>query len=307
LLIFKRAGQDGEEQVDLSFGGGTGRTRSGTKGFSGKTKKLRRRKQEYHTHKRAHLQESQPLDPDQVRERTTLALDRLGHQVLSTEPGGYDLEDWMRNLNSLLDDFQEKVGADRITDEFRERRRAALLALSQPPDSREVDSDIRKLVEEEAAAKAALTELGRKAAAKLAALREERDACERELRLARQKLAELTEARQSRQFFSRLIGSGPSTRQAELRVEDLESRLGRLADEVESHRKARSGLVESDPAEGDSAKLEAQLKLEAIQKRLLELQSAKQSMLQFSNEREVATKAISEMVSSMDLGPSEGD
>jgi hypothetical protein len=288
----------------LNYGSETGRTRSGTKGFSGKEKKKqKRKKQEFHTHRRAHFQESEHLNPEEVTARTIFALDRLGHQVLSTEPGGYDLEDWMRNLNSLLDDFQEKVGADLITDEFRERRHAALLSLAQPSSSPDVDSETEKLIQEEAAAKAVLAELGRKAAAKLASLREERDACGKELKLEKEKLSELREAKQSRQFFARLMGSGPSTEPAEARVAELEAELSRLEDEIDRNRKARSVLVESTSVEGDSANLEAQLKLEAIQNRLGELQSAKQSSLQLSHEREIATKTISGMISSMSLRP----
>jgi DNA repair exonuclease SbcCD ATPase subunit len=290
----------------LSFGSETGRTRSGTKGFSNKTKKLKRKKQEFHSHRRAHLEEAQQLDPEQVRARTTLALDRLGHQVISTEPGGYDLEDWTRNLNSLLDDFEEKVGADRITDEFHQRRHAALLTLVQPSASHDVDAEIERLIKEEAAVKEALAELARKSAAKLATLRAERDACEKELKLAKENLAELREAKQSRPFFSRLVGSGPSTDQAEAKVAELEAKLSRLGDEIDSHRRARSAPVKSAPADGGSVNpnLEAEQKLETIQRRLDELKSAKQGMLQLSHEREIATKAISEMLSSMNLGPS---
>lgn len=65
----------------MSFGGGTGRTRSGTKGFSSKEKKQKRKKQDYHIHKRAHFQETERPDPEEVRKRTILALERLGHQV----------------------------------------------------------------------------------------------------------------------------------------------------------------------------------------------------------------------------------
>jgi hypothetical protein len=290
----------------LSFGSDSGRTRSGTKGFSNKTKKLRRKKQDFHSHRRAHLQETEQLDPEQVRARTTLALDRLGHQVLSTDPGGYDLEAWMRNLNLLLDDFEEKVGADRITAEFRERRRAALLPFAQPSATRDVDSEIEKLIKEETAAKEALAELGRKAAAKLATLREERDECEKELKLAKENLVELKEAKQSRPFFSRLIGTAPSTEKAEAAVSQLEAKLSKLGNEIDSHRKARSARVGGALADGVSANpsLEAEQKLETAQKRLDELQSDKQVKLQLSRERETATKAISETIASMDLGPS---
>ena len=101
-----------------------------------------------------------------------------------------------------------------------------------------------------------------------------------------------------------MLGSGPSTVQAEARVAELEARLKKLGEEIDSHRKARSAAVASAPPEGDSPTLEAQKRLGAIQERLAELQTAKQSRLQLSRERDIATKTISEMISSMNLGPS---
>ena len=160
-LNFKPASEDGEEQANLSFGSETGRTRSGTKGVSGKAKKkLKRKKQEYHMH-RGHFHEEEQVSPEQVRARTVLALDRLGHQVLSTEPGGYDLEAWVRSLNSLLDDFEEKIGEEKVTDEFRKAREGALAPLLSRSVSGDVDSEIRKLVDEEADQRARLSELDR--------------------------------------------------------------------------------------------------------------------------------------------------
>ena len=142
-------------QVNLSFGSETGRTRSGTKGFSSKEKKQKKKKQEFHSHRRAHFQDSERYDPEEVRARTILALDKLGHQVLSTEPGGYDFRAWMKSLNSLLDDFQEKMGTDRITDEFRARLHEAVLSLV-PSSSQEIEQEVEKLNQEEAATRAAL-------------------------------------------------------------------------------------------------------------------------------------------------------
>lgn len=286
---------------NLSFGSGTGRTRSGTKGFSGKEKKQKRKKEEFHGHKRARFQESERPDPEEVRARTILALDRLGHQVISSEPGGYDLEDWTRSLNSLLDDFQEKVGAERVTEEFRMRREEALGRLVPSSSAREIDSEIERLTKEEEAASAAVDEAEKRATAKLASLREERDACEKELKAQKEKLTELREAKQSRQFFSRILRAGPSTGQAEAEVAELESKLKSLQEEIERSRKARSAARGSASGEGDPAYLEAQRRREAAREKLLELQSSRQNLLQLAPEREAATQALSVMVSAMKL------
>jgi DNA repair exonuclease SbcCD ATPase subunit len=283
-------------QVKMSFGSDTGRARSGSKGFSNKEKKQKRKKQEYHVHKRAHYQEVERPDPTEVRTRTILALDRLGHQVLSTEPGGYDLEDWTRSLNSLLDDFQEKVGAELLGDEFGSRRQQALSRVV-PSSAREIDSEIERLTQEQAAASVAVDEAQKRASARLASLREEREACGKELRAEREKLAEIREARQSRQLFSRLLRAGPSTEQAEARVAALESKLKRVEDEIERMRKARSTTA----GEGDPEYIEARGRFEAARSKLLELQASKQDLLQLAHEREEATKALSEMISALKL------
>ena len=288
----------------MSYSSGTGRTRSGTKGFSSKEKKQKRKKQDYHIHKRAHFQETERPDPEEVRKRTILALDRLGHQVLSSEPGGYDLEDWMRSLNSLLDDFQEKVGDGIVADEFRARSQQALSRLVPSSSAREIDQEIEKITEEQEAASAAVDEAKRRASARLASLREERDAWVKELKTEKDKLAEIREAKQSRQFFSRILRAGPSTEQAEASVAELESKLKKREDEIERLRKARSAAGGGTSGEGDPAYIEAQKRFEAARSKLLDLQSSRQNLLQLAQEREAATQTLSEMISALKLGGS---
>jgi hypothetical protein len=316
--------------LGLSFGSETGRTRSGTKGFSNKAKKLKRKKQEYHTRRRARFQEVEQLDPAQARVRATLALDRLGHQVISTEPGGYDLEAWTRNVDVLLDDFQEKVGQDRVGAEFREASREAIRQLVRP-STREVDSEIEALREEEQAAKTSLAELTKKMAAKLASLREERAVCERDLKAERERLADLKEARQKTSFLSRFVRTGPSTQPAEQKVAALEAKLKDIDDQIDEYvekkkRSARAGDASSQrdsvaasdgeatpssspsspslsPSSSSSSPDDIHQRLEVIYDRLVELQSLKQSMLQLTKEREIAAKKIADMMSSLDLGP----
>jgi hypothetical protein len=288
-------------QVILSFGSQSGRTRSGTKGFSSKEKKLKRKKQEFHTHKRWHDQDAERPDPEEVRARTMLALDRLGHQVISTEPGGYDLEDWLRSLNSLLDDFQERIGPDRVSEEFRARRQEAVEVLMSRSKPGGANPEIERLIHEEGEARKTLDEAQEKAAARLASLREERDSLERELKAERQRLAELREAKQSRTLFSRMLRAGPSTEEAEASVAKLGSDLRRTEEEIERARKTRSAAAGPAGQEGNSTVFEAQQRLEAVRRELMDLQSAVQSSLQLASERELATQKISGAISSMKL------
>ncbi|HUI00497.1 MAG TPA: hypothetical protein VLX56_02565 [Nitrososphaerales archaeon] len=279
--------------MSLSHEGG--RPRSGSKGFSGR--KQKKKKQEYHTHKRAQFQEQAPVDPEQLRARTVLALDRLGHQVISTEPGGYDLDAWVRNLNTLLDDFQERLGG-RVGQEFSELRRSTLLPLKVPA-AEGPDPELEAALKEEADAREAIVDLGKKATAKLSSLTEERDSCERELKEAREKLSKLDVAKRSRGLLAKITGSGPSTEEAEERVAELEGKLRGLDEEIEAQRKARS------TREGDQAAREAQARLEAADKKVAEIQAARQERLQLAGEREAAAKLLAEAISRIDLGPKE--
>ena len=285
----------------MSFGSEAGRTRSGTKGFSSKEKKEKKKKQDYHIHRRGHIQESERLNPEEVRARTITALDKLGHQVISTEPGGYDIQAWLKSLNSLLDDFQEKVGADRISDELRAKLQEVALSMVPASPSGEIDQEIDKLNHEEAAAKAELEESARKATSRRASLRDERDACAKELKAERDKLAELKEAKQSRAFFSRILKSGPSTDLSEARVAQLEAKLKDLEEEIDQTLKIKHATGEGVHAEAGSPDAETAKRLEAIQERLAELLSVRQASLQLAHEREVATKTISDAISSMKL------
>ncbi len=287
--------------VNLSFGSQTGRTRSGTKGFSSKEKKLKRKKQEFHSRRRAHDQQTMRPDAEEVRARTILALDRLGHQVISTEPGGYDLEDWVRSLDSLLDDFQEKVGADRITEEFRARRREAVSYLVGQSRSAVIDSEVQRLARDEEEARRAFEEAQGKAAERLASLRGEREEREKELKAEKQRLAEMMEAKRSRNRFSRILRAAPSTEQAEASVARLESELRRIEEEIEGSRKPPSTADGRGNDELGKELLDARQRLEAIQARMVDLQSARQSSLQLAREREIATQSISGVISSMKL------
>jgi DNA repair exonuclease SbcCD ATPase subunit len=275
----------------LSFGSETGRTRSGTKGFSRGEKKQKKKKQDYHTHKGAYHEAERP-DPEQVRARTILALDKLGHQVLSTEPGGYDLEHWTKNLNSLLDDFEEKIGGESITDEFRARRREAMAYLSQRSGAGEADGEVKKLLAEQDEARKALEEAERESASRLTSLRDQRDACTKELKAKREELAEIAESRQSRQFFSRILRSGPSTKEAEAKVKELEVKLRELEDAIERSRKARATAESGEAGQ-------AQSRLDAARARLFELQSSRRDEIQLSKEREMAAQTISSIIASM--------
>jgi len=89
------------------------------------------------------------LDDEQLKSRTITALDRLGHQRFTLEPGGYSLENWIKGVNLLLDDFEEKVGVDKLSPEYVERRRELSDCLCTPINVSEIDTDIDSARSEE--------------------------------------------------------------------------------------------------------------------------------------------------------------
>jgi chromosome segregation ATPase len=286
-------------QVALSFGSQSGRTRSGAKGFSSKEKKQKRKKQEFHTHRLGHLQETGGADLEAVRTRAVLALDRLGHQVLSSEPGGYDLDHWKKSFESLLDDFVEKVGEARVTEEFRAKRKEAEACLVLPPGSAEFDSEIARLLKVEEEANASLEEAKRKAAARLVSLKSEREARLKELKAKKDKVEELKAADQSRGFFTRrLLNTGAATAKAEAEAKEVESKISALDEEIERSRKTRATALAAS-GDGGSEYVEAERKLNDARDKLVEVESAKRVTLQLAEEREKATQAVAEAISAM--------
>lgn len=255
---------------------------------------MKRKKQEYHTHKRAYYQESQALNPSDVRSRTIVALDRLGHQVLSTEPGGYDLDDWLRSLDSLLEDFQEKLGSSAITEDFNRQIREALTPLTLPSEEGMADPEIERLSKEEAEATAALGDLKARTGEKVTSLKNERETCLKEIKVEREKLSQITKESESRGFFSRLRRPNVSPAPTEAKIRELESRLKKLEEELRAAQTNSGAAGARNPGE-----IEIREKLDAIGRRLEELQTAKQSRLQLSRERETATQRISAIVSSL--------
>jgi uncharacterized protein YhaN len=274
------------------------------KGSSSKAKKLKRKKDEFHSHKKLHIQETGLPDLEQVKARTMLAFDRLGHQVLSSEPGGYDLQSWMKSFNSLLDDFAEKVGPGRLPTGFDDRRREISAALLVAPDSSDTDSEIAKLVQEQEVARKVVEDGARKAANRLNSLREERQKCEKDLKEETKKLADLNEEKQSRRFFSRVLRAGPPTAQSEATIKELESSLSKIAEEIERLQKLRAAITGGSPTDGSSELVDAQQRVESIQKKLDDLRLAKQGKRQFAQEREMAAKTMSDIVSQMQVGGS---
>lgn len=201
----------------------------------------------------------------------------------------------MRNFDSLLDDFQDKVGAERVTEDFRARRQEASSLLKVSSPGSDLDEEIEGLVRDEADAQSALEEAQRKAAERLASLREDRDRRAKQLREEKERLKEMENSRQSRTFFTRVLRTGPSTEAAKERVAELETKLAGVEAEIErSRKKGRS-------AGGEDGLLEIEQRLESARNKLAETQTARRERSQLTKEREIAAQAISSAIATMKL------
>jgi len=268
----------------LSYGGSSGRTFTGrSRASSGK--KSRRKKQEFHRHRVRGIEEEGP-DAGQVRSRTILALDRLGHQVFSPLPGGYDLQRWTNNLNSLLDDYERRIGPDQLPPGFRKAREDALMLL-RPVDTSSLDAQIEKLGREE-------TEESRKKSEERALLesrirkaRVEQESCSKELETERGKLAAAEKENREKGFFGRLLEGTQRTDELKAKVGDLERKLKIINDEVAKLRESLAGLA-AKPSAGEAGTTDPA--------EIDRLVSERTEKLQLAKERELATMAIAELI-----------
>lgn len=278
----------------LSYANTPRGSRSGGKGNS-KEKKLRKQKQEFHT-RRQRPGSSAGAALEDVKTRTIIALQHLGSQKLSTEPGGYGLQGWIKSLDLLLDDFQSKLGTQRLSAEFlrlrEEFKRKGLAAR----DTRDIETRIADLRAESDRG------VEEKEAARRALLREATDLRERRERVAR-KLEETTNrlrnsraSTKPRSFFSRFFLKSVPPAEAEdpqvgalrLELEELDSQIKLAEKERDSSGQAagESPPEDRNPTGADGIGL----------KELAELESERERLHQLAEEREKVCAVFAELV-----------
>ncbi len=288
-----------------------GKRNSGGKGISG-GKKPKRRKQEFHEHnvRRSGVGAARP-DLRQLKERVIIALDRLGHQRFSTEPGGYGLENWMKNFRLLLDDFEEDVGRANLPIEYAERRVELTATLSKPIDTSSIDMEIDGFKREEEEWTKRIEGERARLNGKIEALKSEQAGTSREVAELRRRLAEEDSSgkkkngeRHPKPFFKRLLGSrtepGPAE-SAAARLKELESSLESLQGQIVAQQRIR-GLLNERDASSDSPYAEEWRKLESLRTGLQKLESVRRDMVQLTVEREKVSSAIAVLVSGISLG-----
>ena len=301
----------------MSFGKSSSRSSS----FGGQ-KKERRKKQEFHKHK-VKLAEEEKLDFGALKERVVLSLTHLGKQQFSQQPGGYGFENWMKNFNLLLNDFEKRTGAQNLPKEYFDKRQEFTSALQRPSNGSELDSSILKLQAKEKVLGERLQKIGAKLTherestdrvAKIDALNVERAEELEHLQEERKRLAERKkEVEDSKRFFKRLFtgsrGNGTSISSIEARIHELEVKVESLDRRIAEHRAKHdsSGYRVLTEQELEQEFPKQYSELEEIKSELSELETRKINESENSELREHVAKSMSEIISKIELASKDSE
>jgi chromosome segregation ATPase len=225
----------------LSIGGRSRSARSSGKAAPAK-KKVRKLKSEIKAPKRRSISSKSEVDLEQVKARAVEALDHLGHQKFSTEPGGYDLKGWLKSLKTMLDDLEEKIG-DQLPKEYHEKRKEIEQRFSKPADTSKVDQEVEALRTEESEIREKLQAEADRITARLSAIASDKVGRSKELEEHKSRLKSAQDEKKSASFFSKLMGrSGPDIEPLEKKVADLEKGLKMLEEEALNLHAVRKSL-----------------------------------------------------------------
>lgn len=236
------------------------------------------------------------LDAEQFKSRTITALERLGHQRFTSEPGGYSLENWMKGVSLLLDDFEKAIGTEKLPPEYVERRRELTSWLSRPVDVSAIGNSISAVELERDVVTQKIDGAKTQFSSKIVELQDELARRSVELEEAKKRLrpSEGT-GRRSESLFNRLFGrrSGPSFEDTAEDIKKLEVEIRLLTDELLEQRKALRS-IDRHPSESPCA--EEWKMLQSLQARLEGLEAEKSEKLQLAKEREELTASIADTI-----------
>ena len=243
--------------------------------------------------KKVKFQEAPGQDFDRVRDRTIIALKRLGEQTFSPDPGGYSIENWARGVNTLLDDFEGSVGQGKLSPEYASKRRQLHELLSRPVATGSTDGKIAEARREIAAIEEKIEAEKARIAAKLAGLKADQARCSAELELERKADPGPPQPRPG-SFLGRLLGQGPKAQPANTaRMVELESRAEALAVEIGEQKALLRSVEAGSPA------AEEQERLAPLLARLGSLESERSDSLQLVRERREITGSIADSIAAM--------
>jgi len=250
--------------------------------------------QSFHQRK-IRIQETPKLDFEQLKARTINALNKLGQQKFSTEPGGYALDNWIKGVNVLLDEFEEKAGAAKLSPGYIASRHELNECLSKPVPVSSIDADLSELranmfeIESNVESERALL------VSRISELKTTQARCSDELERERRRVADSAPVQSSDSLFNRLLGrsKAPATN-PENRIRELESKLATLSNEVLEQQKQLNTIVLRSP---ESRFAEEWNRLESMQTKLEELEKERSDRIQLVKERAEMTGSIAEAIS----------
>lgn len=240
------------------------------------------------------------MDYNQLKARTIIALNKLGHQKFSADSGGYSLETWMRGVNLLLDEFEEKVDAGKLPPEYTQERRELTDRVLKPVDLSSIDKSLSELKQSEEEVMRKLEEARTGTASRIHELKNELAKCSAELEEEKGRLSSLTAEQHSKSFFKRLFGRNSTAlvKASEGKVTELESRLRTLPGEIQEQQKS---LRSVDDRSSESQWAEEWRVLESLQVKLKELGNERLEKIQLVREREEITTSIVNTISGITL------
>jgi len=241
---------------------------------------------------------SDPAQPDfdQVKARTMAALDKLGHQKFAAESGGYTLENWVRGVGLLLDEFEKRVGEARLPKEYVEKRRLLTDYLLRPVDTSAIDDSISELRQKEAEVVRKLGGERDRTKARIEELR--REAAERTAEQTKSEAqpSDLPEPTRPGSFFRRVFsrGSASAAREQNEKRAESEKKLQSLQRELSEQQKVLKSIDQRSP---DSPTAEDWKSLDSLQGRIRELENERLEKTQQVIERAEFATSLAEVIS----------
>jgi hypothetical protein len=241
------------------------------------------------------IEDAQELDHDQLKTRTTIALKKLGEQRFSSEPGGYSLDNWGKGVSVLLDDFEEKMGEERLTSEYMARRRELNDFISNPVSTASIDGDISEVARKMADAKGRIDAERRRIKTRLAELTNEQAKVSAELSAEREKAAGQAAKMPPPSLFRRLTRRESKAQEVSRDLADeLETKLRSLNAETREQQELLKSIEARSPKSpsGEDWKL-----LDSLQARLDALEAERTEKVQLAGVRGVITASIADAIS----------
>ena len=249
--------------------------------------------QPFHVRK-IRIQETPKLNPDELKKRTIISLNKMGSQRFSDEPGGYSLDNWARSMKVLLDDFEEKMGEGRLPSDYFVKRRELNELLSSPVPPSSIDGKIAEIKLKIADVNSRIETETERIAARLAELENEQAECSAELAREKARIVNLASERSSNSFFRRLLARKPiDSEGSKSRVEELVARHGVLDEEILGQKKLLKSAQQRSPESPLAGDWQT---LESLQTSLEAFESEREESLQFVRIRQEFTTSIADAI-----------